>query len=141
MDVERLKEQLTRQEGEVDHVYKDSLGYETIGVGHLVDDRLSGGLDEEVIQLQLELDIKRAYEEAKTYPWFDGLNDARENVIVNIIFNMGKARFDKFVNTQLAISKGDIEGAAQGLEKSLWYRQVGRRGVELVKQWRTGTWV
>ena len=36
MNIELLKEQIKRHEGEVLEVYEDSLGYLTLGVGHLI---------------------------------------------------------------------------------------------------------
>lgn len=141
MDLKRLKEQLIKHEDVVPYAYQDSLGYWTIGVGHLIDERHGGKLDEEVIDLQLELDIRRAYAEASVDPWFAKLNDARQNVIVNLEFNMGDEHWDLFVNTKAALARGDIEAAAKGLEASKWYTQVKRRGPELVKQLRTGEFV
>ena len=150
MDIERLKEQLARQEDRREIAYKDSVGKWTWGVGRNLDDV---GLSKEeilvlltkgagaAIDLCLTNDITRSYNDCMSYVWFPILNDQRQNVIVNIVFNMGKARFDKFVNTQAAIARGEIEAAAQGLENSLWYKQVKSRAVELVKQWRVGEWV
>ena len=36
MNKEMLKEQIKRHEGEVLEVYADSLGFRTLGVGHLI---------------------------------------------------------------------------------------------------------
>ena len=36
MNIELLKEQIKRHEGEVLEIYEDSLGYLTLGVGHLI---------------------------------------------------------------------------------------------------------
>jgi GH24 family phage-related lysozyme (muramidase) len=36
MDINKLREQLEEDEGCVYEIYKDHLGYETFGVGHLV---------------------------------------------------------------------------------------------------------
>lgn len=138
MDVQKLKEQLKKQEAVIPYAYPDSLGYWTIGVGHLIDKRMGGKLDPEVIDLQLELDIRRAFAEASADPWFSGLNHARQNVIVNLEFNMGDEHWDLFVNTKAALARGDIEAAAAGLEKSKWYVQVGVRAATLVRQLRTG---
>jgi lysozyme len=138
MDLVKLKAQLVRHEGYVPHAYADSEGYWTIGVGHLIDKRLGGKLDADVIDLQLERDIARCVRDADTYAWFATLVPARQNVVLNLLFNLGKARFDKFVNTQAAMARGDIEAAAKGLEASKWYTQVGKRGAELVAQWRSG---
>ena len=35
MDIELCKQDIKRHEGEVLEIYKDSLGYKTLGVGHL----------------------------------------------------------------------------------------------------------
>ncbi len=36
MDLDKLREQLTIDEGKVLEIYKDHLGYPTFGIGHLV---------------------------------------------------------------------------------------------------------
>lgn len=136
MNFEELKKDLIEDEARVPHAYTDSLGYLTIGIGHLIDKRLGGKLDDAVIDLQFKLDVERVLREAETYPWFKTLSDARQNVILNLLFNLGKERWDKFVNTQAAIARGDIESAARGLEQSKWHAQVGKRAVRLVRQWR-----
>lgn len=140
MDLQKTMAQIARHEGTVPHAYQDSLGYWTIGVGHLIDKRLGGRLPEHIIAALLLHDVTEAEEMAKKLPWYKDLSEPRKGVIVNLYFNMGP-KFDKFVNTQAAMARGDWEAAAQGLEQSLWARQVGRRAVELVKQWREDKWV
>lgn len=140
MDRTRLKAQLGQEEDKIPYAYPDSLGYLTIGVGHLIDKRKGGRLDDAVIDLQLELDMDRAEAIAKSYSWYASLNDVRQNVIVDIIFNMGKAHFDQFHNAQLWIERGDYEHGAQELANSLWAKQVGQRATKLIEQFRTGSW-
>ena len=36
MNIEQCKEEIKRHEGEVLEIYEDSLGYKTLGVGHLI---------------------------------------------------------------------------------------------------------
>ena len=36
LDMNKLKDDLTRDEGRVDEIYIDSLGHKTFGIGHLV---------------------------------------------------------------------------------------------------------
>ena len=52
-----LKEQLKRDEGVVAHAYEDTLGFLTIGVGHLIDGRRGGGLSPDEIDYILTNDI------------------------------------------------------------------------------------
>ena len=44
----------------VSHAYKDSRGYLTIGVGHLIDEELGGGLSEDEIDYLLANNLKVA---------------------------------------------------------------------------------
>ena len=139
MNRERLRQTLKRHEGAVriggrHTVYKDSLGLETIGYGRL----LSRGLSDDEAEYLLEKDITECVRAAREYPWFAGLDDVRQEVIVNMIFNLGAARFSRFVKTHQAISRGDFEWAAREMLDSLWATQVRRRANELAEQMRRG---
>lgn len=61
-----------------------------------------------------------------------------QSVLVNLIFNMGKAGLAKFTNTLKMFNAGDYKGAAANLTKSLWYRQVGTRAKELTSRLMAG---
>ena len=39
MDIDKLREQLIIDEGQVNEIYNDHLGYPTFGIGHLVTER------------------------------------------------------------------------------------------------------
>ncbi len=60
-----------------------------------------------------------------------------QTVFLNLIFNMGFERLAKFKNTLAFLRQRDYQSVADNLEKSLWYRQVGTRAVELVERVRT----
>lgn len=140
MNRERLRNALKRHEGEVKRagrhiVYRDSLQLETIGYGRL----LSRGLSQDEAEYLLDKDISDAYREAKEYPWFAGLDDVRQEVIVNMHFGLGKARFAGFRKLHAALSKGDYEWAAREMLDSLWATQVRRRANELAEQMRRGS--
>lgn len=47
--ISQLRAQLERDEGRSSTVYQDSLGYWTIGIGKLVDERKGGGLSADEI--------------------------------------------------------------------------------------------
>lgn len=123
---------LIRDEGEVLHAYKDSLGYWTIGVGRLIDGRKSGGITRAESRYLLANDIEgkiRALDEA--IPWWKGLDDTRRRVLVNMAFNLGIAGLLGFRATLAAIKRGDYEQAAINMLDSKWSRQVGARAVRL----------
>lgn len=60
-------------------------------------------------------------------------------VLVNMIFNMGEGGLAKFGNTLKLFNEGKYEAAGINLTKSLWYRQVGNRAVELTQRLVNGT--
>ena len=89
----------------------------------------------------LENDIKVAQDELEKVfdaEVLDGLDDARHNVLINMIFNMGRPRLSQFRMMIAAVNAGDWNEAADQMIDSRWYRQVGNRAVELVAQMRTG---
>ena len=53
-------------------------------------------------------------------------------VLVDLHFNMGPTTMRTFKNTLKAFNDQDWKRAADNLEKSLWYKQVGIRGKENV---------
>ncbi|MGH7773729.1 MAG: glycoside hydrolase family protein [Candidatus Binatia bacterium] len=134
-----LKEQLFKHEGFIPHAYQDSLGYWTIGVGRLIDRRRGGKITKEEAQFLLDNDIKRVVAEVhKALPWVLTLNEARQEVLYNMAFNLGMAGLLKFRTTLAWIASGDYENAAGAMLLSKWATQVGGRAVELSEQMRTG---
>ena len=141
MNIEKLKEQLQRHEGEVLEVYADSLGYLTLGVGHLIqpNDPEHGQpagtpVSQEVVDKYYEIDFDKHLEETKHvigHDVFDGLPGEIQEVLVNMCFNLGGTRLGKFRNMLNAVEDHDWERMAVEMEDSRWFKQVGRRSVEL----------
>jgi lysozyme len=140
--IEKLRSQLSRDEGRIAHVYFDTLGYATIGVGHLVDERRGGKLPEHIIDLLLDWDIEEHEKElVKALPWVNTLDDARKGVLVNMAFNLGVAGLLKFKLTLAAVEAGRYGEAAHQMMQSTWATQVGSRADRLAKQMETGQWI
>ena len=136
----KLIEMIKEHEGVVPHAYQDSRGYWTIGVGRLIDEKLGGGLSDGEIDYLLANDIKRCRAEAEQYPWFNKMNEPRQAVIVSMLFNLGKPRFDKFQNMQAALLVGDYTLASHEMLESRWASQVGRRAIEMSEMMESGEW-
>src|SRR5690606_33278837 len=94
----------------------------------------------EMVEKWFEEDISIAIKRARRIlgpEHFDKLDPVRQRIMVNMAFNLGN-RLEGFKNTLAMIRAGDYVKAARNMEKSLWYRQVGRRSKELVKSMETG---
>jgi lysozyme len=139
----QLAKQLTLDEGVRAHVYKDHLGFDTIGIGRLVDSRKTGsGLRPVEIQFMFNNDLDDRIDALhRRLPWFMNLDDARRGVLLNMSFQMGVGGLLGFKNTLRMIEAGDYEAAAAGMMNSKWATQTPQRAQRLADQMRTGRWV
>lgn len=138
MNLEKQRKLTELNEGRRNRMYKDSLGIETIGIGHNLRDV---PLSDRAVDLIFEDDLNDVMAELdRNIPWWRGLDDVRQAVLVDLCFNMGWPRLAGFKNTLAAIKAGVYEAAASGMENSKWYTQVGRRGPRMVTMMRTGEW-
>jgi len=130
-----LRAMLSLHEGRKNKVYKDSLGIETIGVGRNARDK---GLSDAEVDFLLDNDIAECVADLKGFEWFAGLNQARQDALTDMRFNVGPAGFRQFQHMILALAAGDFEEAARQMESSQWHHQVGQRAITLEAMIRTG---
>lgn len=82
--------------------------------------------------------IKRAKEAASTFLWYAGLDEVRQSVVVEMIFQMGLMGFCEFKKLIFAIHAKDYGRAASEMLSSRWASQARRRAVALAEIMRTG---
>jgi lysozyme len=134
VNLERLRRQLIDDEDLRLKPYVCPAGKTTIGVGRNLDDR---GISSEEADLMFRNDLREAINQATRYKWFGTLSDARQEVVVNMLFNLGPARFGGFRNMIKALEQADYALAADEMRASRWFRQVGKRAVRLAQQMET----
>lgn len=135
--VDKLIKQLKKHEGVELKPYKCTSNKLTIGIGRNLEDV---GISEHEAEYLLMNDLDTYMTAAKTYDWYNGLNDARKAVIVNMLFNMGQTNFNKFLKMKQALNVGDYAEAAKQMLNSRWAKQVKGRSEELAAQMETGKW-
>ncbi len=108
----------------------------TIGWGRNLQDN---GITLEEAETMLQHDVGTAIKEAESLPFFSSLNEARQAVIVDMIFNLGFPRFGMFKKMIAAIEKEHWHVAADEMLNSRWARQVGKRANTLSEMMRLGT--
>ena len=136
---DKLIEMLKRHEGVESHAYKCSENKITIGVGRNVDKSGGLGLSDDEVDYLLQNDIDRVSGELDSeYEWFAGLDDVRQDAMIDISFNLGQTRLRAFKNALAARAKGEWRAAADEFMDSRWSGQVGNRAKELTEMIRTG---
>ena len=144
MNVEKLREQLKIDEGCVYEIYNDHLGYPTFGIGHLVreSDPENGSpigtkVSEDRVADAFDDDIEIVLSDCnKLYPDFEDLPEEVQQIIANMMFNLGRPRLSKFVGMKRGVDAKDWNSAADEMVDSRWYRQVGARAERLVDRMR-----
>lgn len=132
----KLRESVKLHEGFRAKAYKDTVGVWTVGYGtNLQTLEVSEALAAE--WLDQRLDEARRYAETHA-PEYAALSEARRDVVVEMIYNLGPAGYMGFVNTRKAMADGRFADAARGMLASKWARQVGRRAERLARQMETG---
>lgn len=141
MDLEKLKDELRRDEGLRLKAYTCSAGHRTVGFGHNLSARgmekvksCTKGQAEE----WLDKDVEEAVEVArKLFPSFDDLSEKRQRALVNMAFCLGWG-LDEFSMLKLAVARKDWVWAAGEVLDSSFAKQTGDRARRLAKMMREG---
>jgi lysozyme len=139
MNIAQLREQLKIDEGVKYEIYKDHLGYDTFGIGHLVvkedvefGQSVGTKVSEDRVNKVFEKDVQKMIKEAKIlFPNFDSLPEEAQQVIVNMTFNMGRPRLSNFKKFIAYINESKWEEASKEMLNSAWAKQVGKRAQRL----------
>ena len=144
MNLEKLRKQLEIDEGVKYEVYDDHLGDATFGVGHLIlesdpefDHEIGTPVNEARVIEAFESDCESVLQDCNIlYEDFDDLPEEAQQIIANMMFNMGRPRLSKFKGMKRAVDARDWREAAAEMVDSSWYKQVTNRANRLVNRMR-----
>ena len=133
MDMSRLLESVKKHEGYRNKVYLDTLGKRTVGVGHLcVEDFWEDDkeYEEKFLMTILEHDLSSAIKGANDLMAENGcmdMNEKAHEIIIEMVFQLGKTGVSKFKNMWKALSGLDYSTAADQMLDSRWAKQTPNR--------------
>lgn len=128
---------LKKHEGYKQQMYKDTEGYWTIGIGHLVTAKeiakfKNRKLSDAEIRSLFDSDLNIAITNAKKFvPNLNTLPLQVQHAIVNMTFNLGINRLMKFKDLRQSLASRDFNKASKDMLNSKWASQVKGRAVEL----------
>lgn len=141
-------------------VYKDTLGYWTVGIGHLLTKKIdksvaiaeldklvgrktNGVITEAEARKIFTSDVNAAIKQIKSSkilaPIYDKVSEVRKMGIINMVFQMGLSGAESFKNSLTLISNSYYTKAASNMRKSKWYSQTPNRAERVIKVLQTGT--
>jgi lysozyme len=131
----RLLNDLIRDEGLRLQPYRDTVGKLTIGIGRNIDDN---GITETEALLLAAHDIETVRRELrKECPWYTKAPEQVQRGLENMCYNMGWPRLSQFKLMLGALENKHYETAAIEALDSRWARQVGARATRIADLFRS----
>lgn len=119
-------------------VYTDSLGYPTIGYGHLVrpGENFSTGITESQAETILTKDLNTTVNDSKSiYARYNMKTPyIAQIVLTEMVFQLGKGGVLNFKRFLRALADNNYALAAKEMRNSLWYKQTPRRAEILARR-------
>ena len=144
MNLRKLRAQLAIDEGIKYEVYNDHLGYATFGIGHLViksdpeyGQEIGTPVNESRVIKAFEGDCDGVLRDCNIlYEDFGDLPEEAQQIIANMMFNMGRTRLSKFKGMKRGVDSRNWNDAADEMIDSAWYLQVPKRAKRLMRRIR-----
>lgn len=141
-------------------VYKDTEGFWTVGIGHLltkindkakaiaildslVGRKTNGVITEAEARAIFAKDVKKATDQIKGSKIlsviYDKLSPIRKMALINMVFQLGLTGTEGFKNSLTLVSNSYYTQASTNMRKSKWYSQTPNRAERVIKVLQTGT--
>ena len=152
--MDKLTDQLKRHEGYRKRMYLCTAGKETIGFGynlkanplHLssleIGNAYKNGMNEVEAERILKLMISKCVDQLEeAIPFINKLDTVRQDILINMCFNMGLVGLLKFKKALLLVKSGDYQKASIEMLDSKWAKyDVPERALELSTQMKSGVY-
>ena len=141
MNLVKLQEEISKDEGIKFETYRCSLGHLTGGIGHLItewDEEIYSGpvgtaIPTEQVNDWFAKDIETTIKDCNLlFSQFNNLPDDIQHVLANMCFQLGRPRLSKFKNMIDAVEDLDWHRMADEMENSRWFKQTPNRAKRLI---------
>ena len=142
MNVEQLRDTLKVDEGCVNSIYLDHLNLPTLGIGHLINEwdeeygkPVGTPVSEERVNELFDKDIQITIDECEQlFGNFQDLPEEVQQILANMMFNLGRPRLSKFKKLCKAVAERNWKECAIQMEDSKWHKQVTKRADRLISR-------
>jgi len=133
--VNNLIDEIKEHEGYRSHAYRDSERVWTIGYGLNLEDGISEPLAAKILEWIVD---ERRDVLFRLFSFWTSLTQARQEVLVEMAYNLGVPRLLGFRRMLAAAKAGNVEAVCREMKESKWYGQVGARADRLIEKYRNG---
>jgi len=140
--VDRLRQELTTDEGCKYETYLCSENKLTGGIGHLIlgtdaeyNKPIGTAISSERVSEWFEQDIQMTIKDCKkVYDDWDNLPEEVRLICANMMFQLGRPRYSGFKKKIQAVKDGQWLEAATQMQQSRWYNQTTNRADRLISR-------
>jgi|TARA_Y100000114_G_scaffold95181_1_gene88528 lysozyme len=127
MNIGKIKEEIKEEEGYRNSMYRDHLGFSTIGYGHLVlpTDKFKEGVkySQKELEKVFDYDFAIAKQDAESLTKDLDVPEEVTEILLHMCFQLGKPKVMKFKKMFAALQKKDFVTAGFEMEDSLWCKK------------------
>ena len=142
MNIDELREEIATDEGKVMSVDLDHLNLPTLGIGHLINEwdeeygkPVGTPVSEERVNELFDKDIQITIDECEQlFGNFQDLPEQVQQILANMMFNLGRPRLSKFRKLCKAVAERNWKECAIQMEDSKWHKQVTKRADRLISR-------
>lgn len=134
---EDLIDRLKSHEGYRRFAYECSEGRLTIGYGTMIENG-GHGIPEPIAEALLTDYVNVIYAQMSKHLWFTNLNQARQECIVEMCYQLGVEGVSEFKNMISSLRAEIWQGAAEHALDSLWAKQTPARAAEIARRLAEG---
>ena len=142
MNIEQLRDTLKVDEGCVNSIYLDHLNLPTLGIGHLINEwdeeygkPVGTPVSEERVNELFDKDIEITIDECEQlFGNFQELPEEVQQILANMMFNLGRPRLSKFRKLCKAVAEKNWQECAAQMHDSKWRTQVPNRAERLISR-------
>lgn len=142
MVTQTLIDRVKRHEGLLLQARPDAKGFWVIGYGHDMSEDEAfrmGPMTVDKAEEMLQEDLEHAeYACQKSFGWMDSIGSDRQDVLTEMVFQLGMGGVLGFRKMLMCLSGGDYTGAASEMIMSQWHQQTPARCEELAGIVRIG---
>ena len=127
MNIGKIKEEIKEEEGYRNSMYRDHLGFSTIGYGHLVlpTDKFKEGVkySQKELEKVFDYDFAIAKQDAESLTKDLDVPQEVTEILLHMCFQLGKPKVMKFKKMFAALQNKDFVTAGFEMEDSLWCKK------------------
>jgi|ERR1700677_1013875 len=136
-----LEQRIIEHEGIKKSVYQDSMGFWTIGIGFLCDEKKNAGLSVDECMMILRSRLDKLDKQLSQYNWYTVQDVVRKGVLQELAYNIGVTGLLEFKTFLAFMAARRCSEAALDLKNTKWATQVSQNRVnDMLKRIREGTY-